>query len=154
MAVNLNIRIALLAEARILTQIALTAKRHWGYPERWMEIWTPLLTITPEFIASAEVWVAEMNGEPAGFYALIFSEKRASLEHLWILPSYMGKGFGRALFEHALRGCSENGCDVLEIVSDPNAQGFYERMGAKKVGLNIGEVDGQLRTLPILEMKL
>jgi hypothetical protein len=43
---------------------------------------------------------------------------------------------------------------VLEIESDPNAQGFYERMGAKVVGDHVGEVDGELRILPVLEMVL
>ncbi len=141
-------------QASVLTSIALTAKRHWGYPERWIKIWTPLLTITPEFITSAEVWVAEFNRESAGFYALIFRKEHASLEHLWILPTYMSRDIGRALFEHALVRCREKGFHILEIVSDPNAQGFYERMGAKKVGLDFSEVDGQLRSLPILEMKL
>jgi GNAT superfamily N-acetyltransferase len=141
-------------QASILTNIALSAKRHWDYPEHWIEIWTPLLTITPEFISTADVCVAEVDGEVAGFYALIFEEKRTNLEHLWVLPSHMGQGIGRALIEHALDRCRAKGCHSLEIVSDPNAQGFYERMGAKKVGVNLGEVDGQLRSLPILEIKL
>lgn len=152
----MNIRIcrALPEEADTLSQIALSAKAYWGYPERWMEIWTPLLTITPEFISSADVWVAEVNGGLVGFYALIFVKQRASLEHLWILPDYMGKGIGRALFEHALARCREMQCQGLEIVSDPNAQDFYECMGAKKVGVSLGEVDGELRSLPVMEIKL
>ena len=151
---NIHIRRALPEDADALTQIALSAKAHWGYSERWMEIWTPLLTIMPEFISSADVWVAEVNSELVGFHALIFAKQRVNLEHLWILPAYMGKGTGRALFEHALARCREMQCQVLEIVSDPNAQGFYERMGAKKVGISLGEVDGELRSLPIMEIKL
>ena len=151
---TIHIRRALTEEADALTQIALAAKAHWGYSEHWMEIWTPLLTITPEFISSADVWVAEVNSELAGFHALIFAKQRVNLEHLWILPAYMGKGIGWALFEHALARCREMQCQVLEIVSDPNAQGFYERMGAKKVGVSLGEVDGELRSLPLMEIKL
>jgi len=150
----ISIKRAIPKQASILTDIAVAAKRHWNYPERWIEIWTPLLTITPEFISSAEIWVADVNGEAAGFYALIFVENRANLDHLWVLPSYMGQGIGRVLFEHALGHCREKGCHVLEIVSDPNAQGFYERMGAEKVGVSFSKVDGQPRSLPILEMKL
>ena len=151
---NIHVRRALPEEADALSQIAIAAKRHWGDSERWMEIWTPLLTITPEFISSTDVWVAEANGEITGFYALIFAKQRVNLEHLWILPAYMGKGIGRALFEHALARCREMQCQVLEIVSDPNAQGFYERMGARKVGVSLGEVDGELRSLPIMEIHL
>ena len=32
---------------KALTQIALAAKRHWGYPERWIEIWSSQLTFSP-----------------------------------------------------------------------------------------------------------
>lgn len=42
----------------------------------------------------------------------------------------------------------------MEIVSDPNAEGLYQRMGAKKVGLSFGEVEGKLRSLPLMEMRL
>jgi len=150
----ISIRRALPEEAERLTAIALSAKRQWGYSEREMEIWTPALTIKPEFISANEVWAAERDGEITGFHALIFSKRRANLEHLWILPPYMRQGIGRALFEHAAGLCRERGYQVMEIVSDPNAQGFYERMGARKTGLSLGEVDGQLRSLPILEMKL
>ena len=151
---NIHIRRALPEEAATLSQIALSAKAYWGYSERWIEIWAPLLTITPEFISSADVWDADVNGGLSGFYALVFAKQRVNLEHLWILPAYMGKGIGRALFEHALARCREMQCQELEIVSDPNAQGFYERMGEKKVGVSLGEVDGELRSLPIMEITL
>ncbi|MCL4530843.1 MAG: hypothetical protein M1485_06230 [Chloroflexi bacterium] len=38
---NIEIRRALPEEADALTEIAIAAKRHWGYPERWIEIWMP-----------------------------------------------------------------------------------------------------------------
>jgi len=141
-------------QAGQLTSIALAAKRHWGYPERWIEIWTPLLTITPEFIASADVWVAVVEDETAGFYALLYSAERATLEHFWISPRFMGQGVGRGLWDHALARCREKDYAVLEIESDPNAQGFYEKMGARKVGERTGEVDGQPRVLPIMEIRV
>ncbi len=141
-------------QAEALTQIAFAAKRHWGYPERWIEIWSPILTISPEFIEQHDTYSAQKDGKPVGFYALSVEDKKASLEHLWVLPDHMGEGIGKALFKHALARCREIGVDILEIESDPNAQGFYERMGAKKVGQIAGEVDGHLRVLPILEIKL
>jgi|SRR5262245_16873441 len=45
-------------EAEALTEIAFAAKRHWGYPEKWIESWRETLTVTPEFIASHETYVA------------------------------------------------------------------------------------------------
>ena len=66
----------------------------------------------------------------------------------------MGQGLGAFLFHHALGHCRKRSASVLKIESDPNAAGFYEKMGAVKVGEHRSEVDGQVRILPILEMKL
>ena len=141
-------------QAKPLTNIAFAAKRHWGYPERWIQLWSPLLTITPEFIDTHETYVAWRDERPAGFCAIALEDKNASVEHLWVLPDYMGKGVGSELFKYMLSRCKELGMCTLEIESDPNAQGFYERMGAKKVGEVVGEVDGQPRILPVLEIKI
>ena len=139
-------------QAETLTQIAFAAKRHWGYPERWIQIWSPLLTISPEFIATHDTYVAYMDGEPVGVCALSVEKEKASVEHLWVLPDFMGQGIGAALFRQMLSRCKYMEMRILEIESDPNAQGFYERMGAKKTREAVGEVDGQRRVLPILEI--
>lgn len=88
-------------QAEALTRIAFAAKRHWGYPERWLDLWAPVLTITPGFIATNEVWVAVAGEQEIGF-----------------------------------------------------CQGFYERMGARRVRENLYHLDGEARTLPVLEMAL
>ena len=149
-----NIKQAFPSQAKTLTQIAFAAKRHWGYPERWIQIWSPILTITPEFVEQYEIYVAILDNVPVGFCAISIEDKRASVEHMWVLPEYMGKGIGAELFQHMLSKCREMRVMVLEIESDPNAQGFYEHMGAKKTGEAIGEVDGQPRILPLLEINL
>ena len=141
-------------QAETLTQIAFAAKRHWGYPERWIQLWSPLLTITPEFIEGHETYVAWLDEKTVGFCAVSMEDKIASVEHLWVLPEYMGKSVGAKLFDHVLSKCRELDVLVLEIESDPNAQGFYERMGAKKTREAVGEVDGQRRVLPILEIRI
>ena len=46
---DIQIRRAEPAEARVLTEIAHAAKRDGGYPENWIEHWKNDLTITPEF---------------------------------------------------------------------------------------------------------
>ena len=141
-------------QAEALTQIAFAAKRHWGYPERWIQLWSPILIISPEFIETHDTYVAYVNARPVGFCAISHTDHVASLEHLWVLPKHIGQGIGAVLFCRAVECCKELGVHTLEIESDPNAQGFYERMGAKKIGEHIGEVEGQPRILPVLEMTL
>ena len=141
-------------QSETLTQIAFAAKRHWGYPERWIQLWSPILMITSEFIERNETYVAFLDDVPVGFCAISVVNEKASVEHMWVLPDHTGKGIGAKLFLYMLSRCKELGAKILEIESDPNAQGFYEHMGAKKVGEVVGEVDGQPRILPFLEVIL
>jgi ribosomal protein S18 acetylase RimI-like enzyme len=89
-----------------------------------------------------------------GFYALVGEGREIELEHLWVLPEHMGTGVGRALFDHAVRRAASLGAEVLGIESDPNAEGFYRRMGATRVGEINYRIDGQNRTLPLLLMEV
>lgn len=138
--------------AEALTNIAIAAKRHWGYPEAWIQIWAPQLTISPEYILKNETWLALLNNEPAGFYSLKQDEGTWWLDHLWVRPEAMGQGLGGFLFRHALMRCRARGVSILRIESDPNAQGFYGKMGAVNVEERHGEIDGQVRVLPIMEI--
>jgi GNAT superfamily N-acetyltransferase len=149
---GLEIERAQPGDSDTLTRIAFAAKAHWGYPERWMERWRESLTISPEFIRQNEVHVATVEGEQSGFYALVGEGRRIVLEHLWVLPERMGAGVGRALFEHAVRTAASLGAEVVGIEADPNAEGFYRRMGARRVGEIVYEIDGQERVLPLLAM--
>ena len=145
---NMQIRRATPDEADILTAIAHAAKRHWNYPEKWISQWRSDLTITSDFIANNEVYVAVVDGNVAGCCALVISDSLAELEHMWIDPRQMGNGVGRALFEHTKQRARELGLPELELSADPNAEGFYERMGAKRIGAVPAEMDGQPRVLP------
>ena len=141
-------------EAACLTEIAFAAKRHWGYPESWIEVWREDLTVTPDFIQWNEVFVANENGRLTGFYALVTSEGKTELDHLWVLPEQIGKGVGRQLLQHALDRVAAVGGTVIEIVSDPNAEGFYLKAGAVKIGEVISEIEGKTRILPRLLLQI
>jgi GNAT superfamily N-acetyltransferase len=152
---NIEIRRAHPSEAEVLTAIAHDAKRHWNYPEDWIEQWKPDLTITPDFISLNEVFVALVDKKIAGCCALVLSGSLAEIEHMWLRPEHMGTGIGRALFTHAKQRAEERGARVLELSADPNAEGFYARMGAKRIdeipaGMN-GDKD---RVLPRMRMQL
>jgi N-acetylglutamate synthase-like GNAT family acetyltransferase len=152
---NIEIRRAQPNEAEVLTGIAQAAKRHWNYPEDWIEQWKLDLTITPEFITENEVFVALIDGQIAGCCALVVADSLAEIEHMWMRPEHMGAGIGRALFTHAKQRAEECGARVLELSADPNAEGFYAHMGAKRIGEVSAGMSGQEnRTLPRMRMNL
>lgn len=150
----MKIERALLEHAGILTEIAISAKRHWNYPERWIEIWLPSLTISPDYISQNETWIAVVDATTAGFYSLQKDGESLWLDNLWVLPEFMGQGVGKQLFQHALERSRVFGVSTLKIEADPNAQSFYEKMGTYKVGEHHSQVDGQPRILPIMEINL
>ena len=153
--VPIEIRRAQTEEADTLTAIAHAAKRHWEYPDEWIEQWKPALTITPQFIADNEVLVAIVDDAIAGCCALVVTGALAEIEHMWIKPEQMGSGVGRALFEHARDRARELQLPVLELSADPNAEGFYERMGAKRVGDVPASMNGAAaRVLPRMRINL
>lgn len=144
------IREAARKDAATLTSIAHDAKRYWGYPEHWLSHWQDDLTISPDFITANTVYVAEAEGQALGFYALILREGKAELDHLWVLPAHMGTGVGKQLFLHAMQHAAKANLNAVEILSDPNAEGFYQKQGAHRIGEEISEIDGQPRALPRL----
>ena len=140
-------------DADALTEIAFAAKRHWGYPESWIQSWREVLTVTPKLVAENPTFSVTENDRPVGFYSLT-AEPRPDLTHLWVLPSAMGRGLGRALFEHAVLQARALGWASFEIEADPNAEAFYLHMGAKRIGTNVSEVEGARRELPLLVYRL
>ena len=151
---DIQIRRAQPDEAAALTEIAHAAKRHWDYPENWIEHWKDDLTITPDFIATNEMYVAVAGEEIAGCCALVMSDSLAELEHMWIRPEHMGNGVGRALFNQIVESAAIHNARVVELSADPNAEGFYKRMGATRIGEVRSEIEGQPRVLPRMSINL
>jgi N-acetylglutamate synthase-like GNAT family acetyltransferase len=150
---RIEIRRALPEEADTLTEIAHAAKRHWKYPESWIQQWQTDLTVSAEFIRTHEVFAATINGAIAGCCALVMTDSLAEVEHMWIRPEQMGNGVGRALFEHVRARAVERGANALELSADPNAEGFYERLGAKRIGEVSADMDEQARVLPRMRIE-
>ncbi len=142
-----------------LTRIAFAAKAHWGYPAQWLERWRPELAIAPEYIR--DNWVIQCvkfdppgPNEVVGFYGFSNEATSLQLQHLWIEPGWIGHGFGRRLFEHAMETARLRGHKGFDIEADPNAEGFYLKMGARRVGEIRRDMFGTERIVPLLYLTL
>lgn len=140
-------------EADALSALAFRSKAHWGYPPDFLATWRDEMRLHADAIAKHEVWVAESPGGSLIGYHRVLAGDPAELEDLWVEPHAIGSGVGRWLFQHAIEVAAGLGASALEIVSDPHAVGFYERMGA----VVIGEIPSMLvagRTLPRMRLEL
>jgi len=138
-------------DATHLKEIALAAKGYWNYTPDWLARWEQLFQIKREYIEQHQVYKARHGNVIIGWYGLILRDTTAWLDDLWVMPAYIGKGIGRLLFDHARQQAQQHGAQRLELEAEPNAVGFYQKMGATTVG----EVDSAMgRKLPIMELRL
>ena len=130
-----TIRKARPEEAATLSTIAMKAKAHWGYPQEQLELWgREFLTVSSEYISDHHVWVACLNSAAVGFSGVRMRDTEAELDHLWILPNYIGQGIGRQLFLYTAKRIQETGYPEMVFTSDPHADGFYRKLGAEQIG--------------------
>lgn len=139
-------------ECSDLTDLARASKASWGYPHEWLIEWAGELTITPEYLASASVYVARSDSGLAGLVGVKDGDHGPEIEHLWVSPNAQGRGIGLALVRKAIQHAQERGWTALRILSDPNAEPFYERLGAVRVGDESAPVAGVARRLPVLSL--
>ena len=75
-------------------------------------------------IANGQVIVAELDGEVAGFAAVVGGE----LDGLFVEPDLWGRGIGRALADAATHEARNRGL-ALSVIANPRARPFYEHCG-------------------------
>jgi len=145
---RIEIRRAVPTDSERATELARLAKAHWGYPAEWLERWRDALAITAADIEKHRTFVATVDGHVMGVCQLQEGEIGAMLEHVWVDPQVHGQGVGRALVEHATSAAR----GVIAVVADPNAERFYIKLGAKRVGDVSAPMPGApARKLPLLE---
>ncbi len=131
---ELQIIPAQIEDASLLTIIAIASKNHWNYTQNQMVSWIPELIVSEDSIKNNVVYKLLEGNETVGFYMLKKSnEKFVDLEFLFLLPIWIGKGYGKLLLQHAIEKTKTLGALNIKVVSDPNAEGFYANFGFKKI---------------------
>lgn len=91
---------------------------------------------------AAQVVIAEVDGQPAGFalyffnYSTFLAKPGLYLEDLFVKPAFRGAGTGKALLLHLAKIANARGCGRMEwSVLDWNepAIKFYESLGARRM---------------------
>ncbi len=75
-----------------------------------------------------------------------------SLAFLFVSPKFIQQGFGKQLIAHAIDYSRRNKYDLLKVLSDPNAVGFYKKYGCKVISQKQSSIPG--RFLPEMELSL
>ncbi|HPU02025.1 MAG TPA: GNAT family N-acetyltransferase [Bacillota bacterium] len=122
-------------EADCLSELACQSEAFWGFDEQYMSSFRSRYRVTAELIDRNPTYVLLDGESVVGFYILEIKERTASLEYFYIKPGSMGRGYGRRLWNHMINLCREMGLEKVELVTSPEAAGFYVKMGARTAGL-------------------
>lgn len=150
-----SLRRASTDDAQVLTDLAMASKASWGYDDDFMQACRAELTITPNVIETAEVWVTESAETVNGM--IIFRPDPATgvaeLDDFFVSPACQGRGLGSSLMAKLHEVCGEIGIQKIRVDADPFAEAIYERFGFKTVGRSpSGSIPN--RTLPRMERRL
>jgi len=135
-----------------MTKLIIASKRHWGYPDEWMQLWVEELTITPAKLDERDFYLGKNGDEIIFIYAIsLLGGGEYELEDCWVAPSHIGHGFGHLLFDDLKKRLRALDASRLIIISDPNAAGFYRKMGAIKIDEKPTKING--RKFPVFEFR-
>jgi 8-oxo-dGTP pyrophosphatase MutT (NUDIX family)/GNAT superfamily N-acetyltransferase len=81
-----------------------------------------------EVVGHTDMWVAELDGVIAGILVLSHDRDGSWIEHLYLDPSWVGRGLGDRFIEVAKRRCPD-GVQLWAFQSNDRARRFYERHG-------------------------
>ncbi|WP_159800337.1 GNAT family N-acetyltransferase [Flavobacterium sp. MK4S-17] len=140
-------------DSGILTDITKKSKAYWGYPEDLLDKWSDQLTITKAYIESNNVFKMVLDNKVIGYYSFFYeSNTTIRLDNLFLLPDFIGKGFGKILMDDFLKRIKTEGTVNVILESDPGAEKFYKKFGFVTKGLQKTTVKN--RFLPIMELKM
>jgi len=149
----MNIQKAIPEDHIRLTEITKKSKGYWGYSEEQILKWSANLTVSAIYIEGNDVFKLVEENKIIGYYSYLKQEKnQVKLDNLFILPEYIGKGFGAYLMNDFLQRMRNEKYQKIILDSEPNAEEFYQKLGFKKIGEF--ETSIKNRFMPIMEMNL
>ncbi|MGW8748404.1 GNAT family N-acetyltransferase [Streptomyces sp. NPDC055794] len=143
----ISIRPARPEEASFLTELALRSKAHWGYGPEFLASCREELTLRDTELAGRRAAVAVRDGSVVGFTTLEGEPPQGVLGMMFVDPCAIGQGIGRLMFDHTVEAARVLGFKQFIIDADPNAEPFYEAMGAVPIGsVPSGSISGRTLT--------
>ncbi|NIG77805.1 GNAT family N-acetyltransferase [Klebsiella sp. Ap-873] len=138
MSLSLTLRDATLADIETIFTIRTSVKENHLSREEMVEMGVTPQTIAGIIAESPCIWLADVDGEPAGFAMAIAEE--ACLFAMFVQPQFEGQGAGKLLLEKAEAFLfAQQPIIWLETAAGSRAAAFYRRHGWQPAGEQDGE---------------
>lgn len=150
---HIKIRLSQPNDARQMTVLAKRSKAYWGYKRALIKLWQEQLTVTEEFLQKAVGVVAHLDKKMIGFWVRECKQSTDVTDgFLFIAPEHIGSGCGRLMYDALKKEMYKKGIHSFVVEADPNAAGFYLKMGGKQIGQKESElIPG--RFLPLIQFE-
>jgi GNAT superfamily N-acetyltransferase len=126
----ISIRYAVVAERASLEALQFRASVHATRYAEQLRAHPEVVAIPVQQIEDGVVRVAERHGCIAGFAILLPPMGgTCELDAIFVEPDQMGTGVGRRLIDDAVVIARRWGARRIDVVANPDACGFYERLG-------------------------
>ena len=151
---DISIRNAVPENLEPINQLLRLSKAHWGHDKEFLDRFMQKLGITKSFMDKHTIKLFYVDNDLAGFFNFSIKDDGSfELDNFFLHPDYIGKGIGRELWAACCKEARNQGKDEFIIWSDPNAEGFYRKMGCEKIGVRQSPVAPN-RYPPVLRFKL
>ena len=137
----------------ILTSITKKSKAYWGFSKDILKEWEQLLTVTKDYIEKNEVYKLVHHNQTIGYYSYFPTDGNAiKLDNMFILPEFIGNGFGKILMNDFLKNARQLGIHKITLDAEPNVEKFYKIFGFETIGYLESSIKD--RYLPIMELQI
>lgn len=119
-----------------LNQTLRSSKAYWGYDQEFMDAFMEKFGLSEQYLQDNIVYLMSQSSRDIGYFSFIFHEEHSlELDHFFISPEYIGKGFGRKMWEACCEVAQELHVEEFTLWADPEAEGFYSKVGCRKIGV-------------------
>ena len=141
------------SDNELLTSITKKSKAYWGFSEDILKEWEHLLIVSKDYIEKNKVYKLIQNDQIIGYYSYYsFDENTIKLDNIFILPEFIGKGFGKILMNDFLKNIKQLDVTKITLDAEPNAENFYKKFGFETIGKLESSIKD--RYLPIMELRI
>lgn len=128
------LRKADIKEIDYLSELVYNSEKSLGFDESYMSIFKDKYNINKEFIKNNPSYCMIEDDNIIGFFGLQNNEPAYELEFFYINSDYLGKGYGKIMFQLLIEQFKALNIREINLVTSPESIEFYTKLGAVKIG--------------------
>ncbi len=118
-----------------INEIMRNSLSYWNYTQEELNKIMDLFKIEEVYFIKNQINLAYFNDALVGFFSFIKNTNNENeLDCFYIKKDLIGVGYGKNMWNACCKKAKSLTMDNFIIMSTPDAEGFYQKMGAIKIG--------------------